>query len=75
MRQLKQRSLDARALIEALIEAGVEFRRTAGGAWWAWGLNGERVEADLRELFLNANERAVAGALAEIEAKAKRRAA
>lgn len=41
----------------------------------AWGLNGERVGSDLRELFLNANERAIAGALAEIEAKGRRQAA
>lgn len=75
MRQSKQRSLDPRALVDALISAGVEFKRTAGGAWLAWGLNGERVGADLRELFLNANERAVAGALAEIEAKGRRQAA
>lgn len=41
----------------------------------AWGLNGDGVGADLRESFLNANERAVAGALAEIEAKGRRQAA
>lgn len=76
MRSTRQhKTSDPRALVDALISAGVEFKRTAGGAWLAWGLNGDGVGADLRESFLNANERAVAGALAEIEAKGRRQAA
>lgn len=63
-----KRSPDPRALIEAMISAGIEFKRTAGGAWLAWGLNGEAVGDELRDWFLNADERAVADALAKIEA-------
>jgi len=60
---------DPGALVDALISAGVEFRRTAGGSWLAYGLNGEGVSADLRERFFESNERALAGTLVEIEGK------
>lgn len=67
MRSTRQhKTNDPGALVDALISAGVNFRRTAGGSWLAHGLNSETVSADLREQFFESNERALASTLAEM---------